>query len=283
MLGLRARPRLEGIAAVHASCERLERLLRGLQLARRDRQQAIDRHRQPFLQPELLLELVLAQPERGARFRRQLGFEVLHVRPDGLRRFGLCIGEVAEQMQVVNIFEGARQLFLDELERPAHRFDADLDVDAGRVLDVVARGLHQPGRLAQLRQHAAGAFRRRRVGKERLSGKARRQQVRVVLRVLLPRAHRLELEHAPLQVRREHPMLETLHRRQGIAVDFVEAAEVPGQRVRLGVNRLTADVLQQVVVRVHAVQRGVRGMGLVQVTEQVVDEMRQGLGSNHLF
>ena len=44
---------------------------------------------------------------------------------------------------------------------------------------------------------------------------------------------------------------------------------------------MAAEVLEQIVVRVHAVERGVRRMRLVQVAEQVVDEMRKGFGSNH--
>ena len=46
---------------------------------------------------------------------------------------------------------------------------------------------------------------------------------------------------------------------------------------------MAADVLEQIVVRVHAIQRRVRRMGLVQVTEQIVDEVGKGLGSNHRF
>jgi hypothetical protein len=49
------------------------------------------------------------------------------------------------------------------------------------------------------------------------------------------------------------------------------------------VDRRPAHVLQEVVVRMHTIQGGVGGMRLVEVTEQVVDEMRKGLGSNHLF
>ena len=78
-------------------------------------------------------------------------------------------------------------------------------------------------------------------------------------------------------------MLEALDVGQRVAVDFVEPAQVAGQRVGFAVDRLAADVLEQVVVRVHAVERGVRGMRLVQVTEQIVDEMRKGFGSNHRF
>ena len=121
---------------------------------------------------------------------------------DRLRRFGLRVGEIAEQVQVVDVGERARQVVVDELQRAAHRLDADLDEDAGRVLDVVARGLDQPRRLAQLRQHAARALGRRRVREERLAGEARREEVGVELRVALPGADRFELEHARLQVRR---------------------------------------------------------------------------------
>ena len=71
---------------------------------------------------------------------------------------------------------------------------------------------------------------------------------------------------------------------QRVAVDLVEAAQVAGRARALRCRspwRLT--ILEQIVVRVHAVERGVRGMRLVQVTEQVVDEMGKGFGSNHRF
>jgi hypothetical protein len=65
----RFRPRLDRIAAVHAAREALERFLRGLEFARGDGQQTVDRYVQTFFQTELLLELVAAQPKRrpGAR------------------------------------------------------------------------------------------------------------------------------------------------------------------------------------------------------------------------
>ncbi|MGH9143049.1 MAG: 16S rRNA (cytidine(1402)-2'-O)-methyltransferase [Vicinamibacterales bacterium] len=46
---------------------------------------------------------------------------------------------------------------------------------------------------------------------------------------------------------------------------------------------MPADVLEQIVMRMHPIQRGVGRMRLVQVTEQIVDEVRKGLGSNHRF
>ena len=58
------------------------------------------------------------------------------------------------------------------------------------------------------------------------------------------------------------------------ARDLVETSQVAGERVRLAVDGMAAQVLEQVVVRVHAVERGVRGMRLVEVAEQIIDEMR---------
>ena len=46
---------------------------------------------------------------------------------------------------------------------------------------------------------------------------------------------------------------------------------------------MPAEVLEQVVVRVHAVERGVGRMRLVQIAEQVVDEMRKWFGNDHGF
>src|SRR5262249_38557661 len=153
--------------------------------ARGDREQAIDRKRQPLLETQLLLELVAAEAKRRARLRRDVGLEILDVAADRLRGLGLRVGEIAEQVQVVDVAERARQIVLDELQRSAHRLDADLDEDAGRFLDVVARGLNEPRRLPQLRQDAARALRGGRVGEERLAGDTRREDVGVVLRVAL--------------------------------------------------------------------------------------------------
>ena len=95
---------------------------------------------------------------------------------------------------------GARQIFIDELERPSEHVDADLDENAGRILDVVPRGLDEPRGLPKLRKDSARAFRRGGIGEQRLSGEARRQDVRVDLRISLPRTHLFELEHPAARV-----------------------------------------------------------------------------------
>jgi 16S rRNA (cytidine1402-2'-O)-methyltransferase len=84
-------------------------------------------------------------------------------------------------------------------------------------------------------------------------------------------------------VRGEHAVLETLDAGQRLAVDLVETAQVAGEGVGLAVDAVAADVLEKIVMGVHAIQRGVRGMRLVQVPEQIVDEVGKGLGSNHRF
>ena len=78
-------------------------------------------------------------------------------------------------------------------------------------------------------------------------------------------------------------MLEALDARQRVEIDLVQAPQIARKGVRLTLDPIAAGVLEQIVVRVHAIQRRVRGMGLVQVIEQIVDEVRKGLGSNHRF
>ena len=51
--------------------------------------------------------------------------------------------------------------------------------------------------------------------------------------------------------------------------------------MRLGLDRRTAEILEQVVVGVDAVERGVRRVHLVEIPEQVVDEMRKRFGNDH--
>ena len=68
----------------------------------------------------------------------------------------------------------------------------------GGILDVVARGLHQPRHLAQLRHDPAGAFGQRRVGEQRLAGQAGGEDVGGAWAALAPRC-------APLRARRGAP------------------------------------------------------------------------------
>ena len=59
------------------------------------------------------------------------------------------------------------------------------------------------------------------------------------------------------------------------------AAEPPGEAAEvadLAVNRLAAEVLQQVVVQVDAVERRVGRMDLVEIRQVLVDEVRQWFG-----
>ena len=190
MLGFGLRPDLERGAAVHASGERLEQLLRGVQLPGGDRQQTFDRHREAFVELYLLFESIAPEPERGAGPRRDVVLEIFDIGADGLRRLGLRVGEIAQEVQIVNVGEGARQIVVDELEGALHRLDADLDEDARRLLDVVARRLDDTRRLPQLRQDAPGALRGGRMGEERLTGQAHRQDVGVELGIASPRCGR---------------------------------------------------------------------------------------------
>ena len=101
VLFLRVAPRLDRIAAVQAAGDAAELLLDLAQLAQRDRQQAVRAQRDAFLELQLLLELLATEPERGLGARREIGLEVLDVRLDGGGGLRRRVGEVAEDVQIV--------------------------------------------------------------------------------------------------------------------------------------------------------------------------------------
>jgi len=78
-------------------------------------------------------------------------------------------------------------------------------------------------------------------------------------------------------------VLETFDVGQRLLADLVEPPQIPGEGMYLAVDRVPAHVLEQIVVRMDAVERRMRGMCLVEITEQVVDEVRKGLRSYHRF
>ena len=193
-------------------------------------------------------------------------------------RFGRRVGEVAEDVHVVEAAERARQVVVDEPQRAAQALEADLHEDAGRILDVVARRLHQPRHLAQLRHDPAGAFGQRRVGEQRLAGQAGREDVGIVLGAALPRPHRFELEQPRPDVGLERRPLQPLDVGQPRRVDGGEAAREGAELANLRVDRRPPEVLEQIVVQVDTVERRVGRMDLVQVREVFVHEVRQGFG-----
>ncbi len=80
---------------------------------------------------------------------------------------------------------------------------------------------------------------------------------------------------------REHAVLEALDRGQAVRSDLVEAPQVAGERAGLGFDPLPAQVLEQIVVRVDAVEGRVGRVRLVEVPEQIVDEVRKRFGNGH--
>jgi hypothetical protein len=181
-------------------------------------------------------------------------------------------------MQVAQVAECARQVIVYEALRAAHALEADLHVDARGILDVVARGLDDARDLAQLRQDAPSPLGERRVVEERLPGQARRDDVRIVLRAALPRPDLLELEQAGTDARLERGALQPLDVRQARRVDGSQASRETSKIPDLGVNGLTAEVLQEVVVQMDAVEGRVGRMDLVEIGQVLVDEVRKGFG-----
>ena len=282
MLALGLGPRFRRIAAVQLRRGAPERVLRRRQLALGDRQQALGTEIQTFFQSQLLLEALAAQPERRTRFRRQVGLEGVDVRTNGVAGFDRGVGQIAEQVQIVDITKGPGQVVLDEPERAVEGLDADLDEDAGRVLDVVAGRLNQPRCLPKLRQHAPRALGRRCEAEKRLRRQAGRQGIRVQLRVFFPGPDLFEVEHPRLDVVGEHGLLGLFDLGQAGRVDLAQPSRKAGEGAQVGVDRGSSQIFEQVVVRVDPVQRGDSGTAFLQITQVVVDEMRQRLGRIHV-
>ena len=127
-----------GVAAVARSIEEF------------DWQQPIVAERHAVFEFQFLLEPLLPEPERGFGPRRQVVFEVVDVGLDGRSCLGRRVGEVAEDVQVVERRKGTRKIGLDESQDAPPGLETDLDVDARAVLDVVLRGLDEAWHLSQL-------------------------------------------------------------------------------------------------------------------------------------
>ncbi|PYR25060.1 MAG: hypothetical protein DMF98_13465 [Acidobacteria bacterium] len=65
----------------------------------------------------------------------------------------------------------------------------------------------------------------------------------------------------------EHAVLEAFHRRERVLGDFVEPAEISGQGVNFTLDRVPAQILEMIVVRMDAIERRVGGMSLVKITQ----------------
>ena len=181
-------------------------------------------------------------------------------------------------MEIAEVAEGARQVVVDEPQRAAEALQAVFQVDARGILDVVARRLHQPGHLPQLGVHPAGALGERRVVEQHLPGEAGGQDLGVVLEALLPGPDLFELEQPRPDVRLQRGPLEPLGVGQPGGVNGRQAPGEPAEGADLAVDRLAAEVLDEIVVQVDTVERRGRGVDFVEVRQILVDEVRKGFG-----
>jgi hypothetical protein len=91
-----------------------------VQLAQADREQPVGAQGNAFVEFELLLEALATEPERRPwPAAQRFGFEVADVGRHEGRRFGSGVGQVSEDVEIVERREGLRQVLLDE--RSAHR------------------------------------------------------------------------------------------------------------------------------------------------------------------
>jgi hypothetical protein len=67
-----------------------------------------------FFETQLELEAIAAEAERSPGLRANLVLEIVNVAADRLHRFFAGIVEIAEQMDVVERREGAREIAVDE-------------------------------------------------------------------------------------------------------------------------------------------------------------------------
>jgi hypothetical protein len=115
------------------------------------------------------------------------------------------------------------------------------------------------------------------VREKRLTGEAAADDLRIDLRIPFPGPHDLELVHPRLDPRRHDRVLHLLDPRQQRGIDLVETAAEAGQRANVRVDGLTTQVLEEVVMRVNAVQAGIARQRLVQVGKVILDEVRKWL------
>ena len=266
------------IAAVQPGGDAAEFVLRRLQLAHRNRQQPIGTDRDAFVELELLLELLPAQPEGSLAARRQILFQILDQPADRVDGFGRGIRQIAQQVQVAQVAERAREVVVDESQGAPEALQPHLHVDAGRILDVVAGRLDDPRDLPELRVHPARPLGKRRVVEQHLTRQARRQDLGVVLEAPLPGPDLFQLEQPGSDVRFQCRSLEPFGVGQARGIDCGQPAGEATQGADLSVNGLTAEVLEEVVVQVDAVECGIGRVGFVEIREVLVDEVRKGFG-----
>ena len=170
---LRTAPGSHRVGAVHATGNRSKLLLRFAQLAQRDGEQPIGAERNAFIELQFAFEILAAQAERRLGPRGKICLQILDVVLDGMRRLGRRVGQISEDVKVVEARKGAREIGFDELEDAPPGFEADLDENPRALTNIVAGRLHEPRRLPELGHYAPGAVGLRGVVEQRLSGEAR--------------------------------------------------------------------------------------------------------------
>ena len=119
------------------------------------------------------------------------------------------------------------------------------------------------------------------MGEQGLRRQAGCERVGVDLGVFFPRARVFELEHPRPDVRDQHALLELLGGGQPLRLDVLQASQVARKRMGLGVDRRPAEILEEIVVNVNAVECRVGRVRLVEKPEQSIDEVRKRFGSGH--
>ncbi len=126
--------------------------------------------------------------------------------------------------------------------------------------------------------HPARPLGERRVVEQHLTRQARREDLGVVLEAPLPGPDLFQLEQPGSDVRLQCRSLEPFGVGQARGID---CGQTPGEATEgadLSVNCLTAQVLEEVVVQVDAVECGIGRVCFVEIRQVFVDEVRKGFG-----
>ena len=117
-----------------------------------------------------------------------------------------------------------------------------------------------------------------RVIEERLRREARGDQIRVVMGIALPRPQHVELVRPRLDRQIQPRLIELFVRRHGVGIDGREAPAEIIEAPHRFVDAPARQIVEMIVMRMHAIERGERGVRLVKPGEVVRDEMLQRLG-----
>ena len=201
---------------------------------------------------ELRLVGVVAEPELAVRSRQEVALEPVGIGLRGLDRGGVALDEQSLLRGIGRAGDERRHEVPEERDQPLRLADRDLGEDVWRIGEVRARVVEYAGherepRVERLEARVDG----REVALDEAVHRAR-DDARVVVRVVLPAAHGVELEHVAVELGHEHRLVDAPVERELGGRELLRAREV-GTHVREPRrDRRFVRALELAVEHVHA-------------------------------